>query len=140
MSQNTEMNCPEVDRTRWSINGIELTFDANDAEDAERFENAIEKLRKDEKFPRVGKGSEIIRKYCQLFRDFFDGIFGVGTAEKIGIRDNARICNNIYESFLLFVEDQKQDSEDFARRMTSISAANREQRRAASKTKNKSKK
>lgn len=135
MSQNIEERNP--DRTIWTINGIELTFDANDADDAERFENAVEKLRVDEKFPRVGKSSEIIRKYSQLFRDFFNGIFGEGTAEKIGIKDNARICNNIYESFLLFVEDQKQDNVDFANRMKAMTP-NREQKRAVAKL-NKSK-
>lgn len=134
MSQIVDNAIYDNDKTTWSINGVDLTFDANDADDAERFENAIEKIRNDEKFPRVGKGSEIIRKYCQLFRDFFDTVFGKGTADKIGIKDNARICNNIYEDFLLFVKEQKDSNEDFARRMASISA-NREQARKAAKSK-----
>lgn len=137
MSQIIDNRNEETDKTKWAINGVELTFDANDADDAERFENAVEKLKNDEKFPRVGKNSEIIRRYCQLFRDFFNGIFGNGTAEKIGIKDNARICNCIYEDFLLFVKNQKDSNEDFAKRMASITATNREQRRKNSKVKSK---
>lgn len=142
MSQNIEMSKNETDLTIWCINGCELRLDINDAEQVEIYEKAIEQLEKNEKFPRVGKSSEIIRHYCKLFRDFFDTIFGNGTAEKIGIVDNARICNVIYGDFLSFVAKQGEYHEQFTNRLASLSTqqGNRIQRRAAAKAKPKTKK
>ena len=139
MSQNIEMSNNDTDITLWEINGNKLHFDANDAEDAERFEDAIDKLSKEEKFARVGKSSEIIRKYCNCFKNFFDTLFGKGTSAKIGLKDNARICNEIYEDFLLFVKRQKENNENFASRLSSYTG-NRQQRRSISKSKPKAKK
>ncbi|MBR6102630.1 MAG: hypothetical protein IKP95_09390 [Ruminococcus sp.] len=120
--------------TTWNVNGKEFHFDVYDAEQNEMFENAIEILRKSENFPRVGKQSEIIRKYCSLFREFFDNIFGKDSHKDIGIVDNVRVCNRIYLDFLEFVNRQK-DEEANILSNSSISSANRQQRRISAKGK-----
>ena len=53
--------------TIWSINGLELEMDLDDAETLEKYEEAFTEMDIQEKeFPKDGKTSEIVRRYCDL--------------------------------------------------------------------------
>lgn len=54
------------------------------------------------------KTSEAIRKYCETFRKFFDGVLGDGSARVIfnGIPDSIRKYNRILVEFYGFIESQ----------------------------------
>lgn len=94
----------------WEINGLSLEFDLEDADCAERYENAFEKMSEEEKqVPKDGRLSTRIRAYCRLFRGFYDDLFGEGTSGKIfkGIPDNTDAYDEVYFKFLDFVAAQK---------------------------------
>lgn len=76
------------------INGVELDdIDIYDFEVAEKYENAIEKLKTVEDDVVGKKNSEAIRIMCNKIFDVFNDLFGVGTDEKIfGEKVNLLIC------------------------------------------------
>jgi len=102
--------------TIWHINSQELEFDITEAESSERYETALENLRKD--IPKVKPSgiatSTFIRAYCKAQRKLYDSIFGEGTAEKIfdGIPESIRRYNAVYASFLGFVGMQTSTMRD----------------------------
>ncbi len=67
------------------LGNIEVDFSFTDADCLERLENATKKVK--EKANQEEKEelslSEAIRKECKILDDFFDEIFGEGTAKKI---------------------------------------------------------
>ncbi len=93
----------------WEINGASLPLDLEDADTVERYEDAFDRMEKEEKaIPKDGKQSARIRAYCNLYRHLYDNIWGEGTAEKI-FRDtpmNAAVYDDVYGSFLAFVREQ----------------------------------
>lgn len=79
------------------INDVELEFDLMDADDAEKFEKEIKDLQAKEDTEKVKAKNytmaESIRKQCNLVFDFFDALFGEGTAKKLfGDKTNYRSC------------------------------------------------
>lgn len=84
----------------WEINGISLELDFEDAETLERYETAFDTLEKTA-FP-SSKPAEYIRAYCSAFRKLYDNIFGYEVSKDIfkGIKDNARLYDEVYTSFL----------------------------------------
>lgn len=97
-----------MDWKNWEINGISLPLDLEDVAVMERYEAAFTKMNDEEKaLPKDGKRSEMLRAYCTMYRNLYDGIFGEGTADKIfGESMNARIYDEIYGKFLDFVAEQ----------------------------------
>lgn len=104
----------------WKINGAEIEFDMEDAETAERYTSALgilseaDELRKsDIDYP------TFIHRYCEVFRKFYDAVFGNGASEKIfdGIKDNIRKYDEVYDSMLSFIVSQKINS---AKRINTI--------------------
>lgn len=83
------------------INDVELEdLDLMDAEIAERYEKAVNKLAEnEEKQVTSDMGlSEIIRAKCTLIFDFFNDIWGEGTDKKIfGAKVNYRQCENAFK-------------------------------------------
>ena len=64
---------------------VELNFDFADADDLERFEKEYpetEKRLQEIKWDNA-KASETIRSFCKVIFEFFDKLFGEGTAEKV---------------------------------------------------------
>lgn len=100
------MSQPEI---IWKINDYEFELDLYDADTADRYEQAFEKMAVKEKaLPKDGKLSEYTRAYCNMFKELYDDLFGKGAGEKIlGDKANIRICNEIYLKFLDFVSEQK---------------------------------
>lgn len=64
------------------INGFELQVDLYDADFAEHYEKALELIRKPS-LDKDAKLSDCIRHECQKVCDFFDELFGAGTANTI---------------------------------------------------------
>ena len=70
--------------TIWSINGLELEMDLDDAETLEKYEKAFTEMDIQEKeFPKDGKTSEIVRRYCDLYYRLFENLFGKDDADKM---------------------------------------------------------
>ena len=121
--------------TKWEINGLVFGLDLEDADTAERYEEAFEKMEAEEKLmPKDGKLSDKIRSYSALFEHLYDNLFGEGSGKAIlGDKANTRICNEVYDSFLNFVANQKNDALAYQNSLTSKYSPNRAQRRAAAK-------
>ena len=125
MSQNIE--------TKFKYNGAEYDFDVRDADDAEKFEAAINAMKEAEKeAPKTGKTSEIIRAQCKMLKDFFDGCLGEGAGVAI-CTDKSNISAHYaaYEHFLNYITAQKDDI--LSAKNTFAKYSNRQQRRAAAK-------
>lgn len=121
----------------WSINGIEFELDMSDVSAQERYEKALENLGKNDKnLSKTGRNSERTLAYCNMFRAFFDDIFGEGASQKIfGDVNNARIMTETYEQFLEFVTKQGELFTQTRDRVLNRFSPNRAQRRAAAKGK-----
>lgn len=93
----------------WKIKDLNLELDLEDYDTAVNYQKAFENMSQEEKKLRKdGNVSEFIKGYCMIFYNFFDYLFGDGTGNKLFEgRYNARVCDEIYDSFLNFVSTQK---------------------------------
>lgn len=125
MSQNIE--------TKFKYNGAEYEFDVRDADDAEKFEAALNAMKEAEKeVPKTGKSSDIIRAQCKMLKDFFDDCLGAGAGVAICTdRSNISAHYAAYEHFLNYIKAQKDDI--LSAKNTFAKYSNRQQRRAAAK-------
>lgn len=129
MSQNVE--------TVFRYNGMEYTFDARDADDAERFEKAIGAMAEEEKrMPRDGSASQLVKFQCQMLKTFFDGCLGEGAGIAICTeKNNLAVCYAAYRAFLDMIALQKDDIVRLNN--TRRQYSNRQQRRQAQKSQDK---
>lgn len=127
MSQNTCL-------TTFEYNGHSFEFDVRDAEDSQKYEDAVTALGKaEEQFPKTGKSSDMIIAHCTAIKQFFDNCLGEGAGDKICTKkSNITVCYKAYDDFLAFVRKQ---SDDIGATLDSFKkrAANRKQRRTAAK-------
>lgn len=108
------------------INNVELELDIFDAETAELYENELDRIENEGKAPAGAKMSETIRVQCNAVFDFFDNMFGEGTAVDVfGERSNLMECLRAFE---LVVEHVGQQTEE-AKKITDKYSPNRAQRR-----------
>ena len=50
---------------------------------------------------------EKLKKYCEMFWELYDDIFGEGTAEVLFHgKKNSRVCEECYDSFISFCTEQ----------------------------------
>ena len=118
----------------WEINGISLELDLEDADVMERLENAFETMKNDESaVPKDGKASTRIRAYRAMFRNLFSNIFGNDETEKIfkGVPTNSSAYDDVYISFLEFINAQKDDIARAKSEKLERYRPNRQQKRAA---------
>lgn len=111
------------------IRNIEFDFNFFDADDFEKFERELivvkEKCQKEE--IKNLKVSEVIKKECKIIKDFFDNVFGEGTAFKIfGEKNNLQDCISAYEDIVNEKIKQQQDLQNTFDKYS----PNRSQRRA----------
>ena len=94
--------------TIWSINGLELEMDLDDAETLEKYEKAFTEMDNQEKeFPKDGKTSEIVRRYCDVYYRLFENLFGKDDADKIVQKKyHMGQWEEVYASFLKFASLQ----------------------------------
>lgn len=91
---------------------VELNFDFSDADDLERFEKEYpetEKRLQEIKWDNA-KASETIRSFCKVIFEFFDKVFGEGTADKVFKgKSNYQTCLKAFKDVV--DEKDKQDNE-----------------------------
>ena len=87
---------------KWSYNNIEFEVDLQDADFAEKYEKAFERMGQDEKkLQKAGNNSELIRGYCGLRHRLLDDNDGAGTANKLFEgKVNAGMCDLAYAAFM----------------------------------------
>lgn len=115
----------------WEYNGVKLEVDLQDADFAERYEKAFNRMGEDEKkVPKDGTNSELIRAYCSLFYHLFDDIYGEGTSERLfGGKKNAGMCDEAYGAFIQAAQQCNADAAQRRNAFYSKYAPNRDQRR-----------
>lgn len=135
MSQNDIMQTEEKQSENaciWKYNGYEFSLDITDADDAARFEEAMQKLDGWEKsLKKDGTLSERIIAYDQMFRDLYDFLFGEGAGDDIlGEKRSMTNCQDSYESLLDFIEQQSIAMGERRAALVDRYSGNRAQRRA----------
>lgn len=119
-----------MSQTNFEFNGQSYPFDAMDADDFERLENAVEHLQNDEKkLPMAGKQSDIIRATVEMFRRFLDTALGDGAGAAIIQKTSVTVAVDAYAAFLGFCNDQKTSASSSASALNQY-GPNRAQRRA----------
>lgn len=90
----------------WKINGLELELDLEDADVFEKTMKTFEQMDEDGRnIDKTGKMPEFIKRYCEIYYNAFDRIFGEGTGEKIfNGKKNMRNCDEVWDSFLGFMQ------------------------------------
>lgn len=90
----------------WKINGLELELDLEDADVFEKTMKTFEQMDEDGRnIDKTGKMPEFIKRYCDIYYNAFDRIFGEGTGEKIfSGKKNMRNCDEVWDSFLGFMQ------------------------------------
>ena len=121
--------------TQWEIKGNTFELDITDADEQDRLTSCYNVMEDAEKkIVNVGKNSDITRAYCQLFNDFFNELFGAGTSVKLfGEKKSALVCDEVYNSFLAFIQTQSVESTKRRATMISKYAPNRATKRANTK-------
>ena len=117
----------------WEINDLELEFDIFDLENSEKYEKAFEQMSAEEKsIKRDGKMSEFIRSYCDMYYHLFENLFGKETADNMCKRYNSNEWEQIYGSFLDYIQSQNNEAQKMRASIVNRSA-NRATRRANQK-------
>lgn len=122
----------DSNHTVWKYNGNSFVLDLEDQDDIERFEEAVRVLESREKnLPKDGPLSLRNGAYCNAYCEFFDSVFGAGSAEKIfNGKRNSRVCDFVYfEEFIPFIRNQSTEKNNRSRSMVNKYKPNREQRR-----------
>ena len=90
----------------WRINEQKFVFDFDDLESMNRYEEACNEMkRKSKSAPKFTSRQDLIRFYCTAYFDFFDYLFGEGTADKIfNGAYNMGFCDEVYDQFLSWVK------------------------------------
>lgn len=111
--------------------GKELDFDLFDADTAEAYEEAVERVQDANTNPPKGETlSQTIRRQCGIVFDFFDDLFGEGFHKELfGERTNLMECVDAFADFTAAVDAQK--AQLAARISKTAPAPNRATRRAA---------
>lgn len=119
----------------WKINNLELEFDIFDLENSEKYEKAFEEMSAEEKaIKRDGKMSEFIRSYCDMYYHLFENLFGKETADNLCKRYNSNEWEQVYGSFLDYIQSQNNEAQKMRASIVNRSA-NRATRRANQKKK-----
>lgn len=111
------------------INGIELTFDATDAETLDKYLTAIDKCaERANGIENPGEDREkLVKTYrdmCGYMKDAFDDIFGEGTGNKVcGEGNSVHVCRDAYSCLMREynqqMADEKRLNDEFKKLMKS---------------------
>ncbi len=121
----------------WKWNDVELEIDMQDFDFTERYEKSLEQMGEREKtIKRIGAKSVVIKEYCEMFNDFFDALFGEGTAKKLfAEKKNTRLCEEAYFSLIEALKKDVSSANEQRQKQMKKYQPNRAQRRAQSKGK-----
>ena len=120
-----------------TINGTELEFDLFDADVMEKYETANQIVRTKMKDTSLYAGkttAENMRTQCEIVDEFFDSVFGAGTAQKVFVK-----AGNLRERIEAFgaVADEAKVCGQEMKALTDKYSANRAQRRQFNQNKGK---
>lgn len=92
----------------WNINGVSIPFDMEDAETAQKYQEAASILGQFGNSDTLSNEAERIRADCAVIRSFFAAVFNVETADAIfqDVPDNRRKYLDVLESFVAFIYRQ----------------------------------
>lgn len=92
----------------WNINGVSIPFDMEDAETAQKYQDAASILGRFGNSDTLSNEAERIRADCTVIRSFFAAVFDVETADAIfqDVPDNRRKYLDVFESFVAFAYRQ----------------------------------
>lgn len=109
------------------INNVELEdLDLLDADVADRYEKAINKLSESEVQTEELSLADTIRRECNLVFDFFNEVFGDGTDKKVfGTKVNYGICEAAFKEVIDYTSEQKKEIEKLASKYIPNRAARR---------------
>ena len=111
------------------INNVELEdLDLLDADCADRYEEAIEKIKvlaNKENYKNLALG-DAIREQCKVIFDFVNTLWGEGTDKKLfGNKTNIRTCTEVLELIIENCKKHKEEVDSFKKKYS----ANRAERR-----------
>lgn len=96
----------------WKYGENIFPFDIDEYEDSVKYRSAVGVLAAAKLPERMSDPAGFIKAYCAAIGAFFDHIFGDGTAEILfEEKNNKRICDDAYYSFLEFIAEQVQQSD-----------------------------
>ena len=106
------------------INGVELTYNIYEAEQAERFENEVTKMAEvDKKVNKAQKLSSKIRTQCKAIFNFFDVLFGDGTADAVfGETCDLMQAMTAYTKVIKAITEDKQIMRSLKKELESVAA------------------
>lgn len=95
------------------LGNIEVDFSFTDADDLERFENGAKKVKElsSQYEKKELSMSEAIKEECKIIDDFFDEVFGEGTANKIF--EGKKDLKEHIEMFSDIVNEKVKQTKDF---------------------------
>ena len=95
------------------LGNIEVDFSFTDADDLERFENGAKKVKElsSQYEKKELSMSEAIKEDCKIIDDFFDEVFGEGTANKIF--EGKKDLKEHIEMFSDIVNEKVKQTKDF---------------------------
>ena len=118
--------------TVWEYNGVSLTLDLQDADQAAALEAANEQIVLDEQeAQKEEKLSALMLAECRMYRRFFDAVFGEGAAGRLfGEKNHRGRMLDAFESFVEFGYRQRDEIVRETSERLSRFSPNRAQRRA----------
>lgn len=106
----------------WKWNDVELDIDMGDADFQKKYEEAFKKAEEEEKKVVSMQGTENLYeftvKYCNIYYNLFDNIYGAGTAEKIF--KGKRNCTLAEEVYVSWLNQCKKDIDEINKRRVSM--------------------
>lgn len=92
----------------WNINAVSIPFDMEDAETAQKCQDAASILGQFGNSDTLSNEAERIRADCTVIRSFFAAVFDAETADAIfqDVPDNRRKYLDVFESFVAFIYRQ----------------------------------
>lgn len=108
---------------KFTVKGVEFDFDIFDADNAELYENGIEKIRKETektltaiKSNKIEKPSKLIRKFGDTAFRFIDSVFGKGKShelfgDKVHLIEIANTLNQIDSELTVAINADAQQIE-----------------------------
>ena len=94
--------------SQWVINEQAFEMDLTDADFAEKYQSAFETLAtEEEKLPKDGRLSEILKANCGIYYNLFDNIFGEGSGQKIFAgKMSISLCEVVFDDFFSFCQKE----------------------------------
>lgn len=106
----------------WKWEDVELEIDMQDADFQKKYEEAFKNVEEDEKkvmsMQATGNLYEFTVKYCNIYYNLFDNIYGSGTGDKIF--KGKKNCSLAEEVYLSWLSQCKKDIDEANKRRANL--------------------